>query len=160
MDKTENFGLKDINGNVKTYNIEIPEGIQNHEKIILEGKGKEGQNGGQNGDLILEVNIKENDNYKLDGIDIYKKIEITPWESALGQDIKVHGIDDEIRVHIPKGIGSGELITVKEQGYKDKEGNRGNLILETKIIMPNKMSEQEMEIYEKLKNVSKINPKR
>ena len=158
--QNKKIGLKDVEGKVKTYNVEIPAGIQNGEEIKLIGQGKQGQNGGKNGDLILAVNIKDDDEFKLRGNDIYKQICITPWEAALGKKIEINAIDENIMIYIPKGIESGENITIDKKGYKNKTGERGNFIVETKIVIPKKLSKEEEEIYKKLSKISKFNPRK
>ena len=53
------IGLKDIDGQTKELTVKIPEGIQNGEKIRLIGQGKQGKNGGKNGDLYIKINIED-----------------------------------------------------------------------------------------------------
>ena len=81
--------LKDIEGKSKAITIKVPAGIQNGEKIRLIGQGKEGINGGKNGDLYIKVNIEDNKKYKLNGTDLYTIIPITPWDAALGTKTKI-----------------------------------------------------------------------
>lgn len=78
------IGLKDTEGNLKTYTVKIPQGIRNGEKIRLIGQGKNGQNGGKNGDLLIKINIENDKKFKLKGNDIYTVLPLTPWEAALG----------------------------------------------------------------------------
>ena len=68
-------------------------------------------------------------------------------------------IDGEISVYIPAGTQSGEEIKIENKGYKDGKGGRGNLILETRIMIPKKMNEQELELFKKMKSESKFNPR-
>ena len=157
---SKKIGLKDISGNIKTYDVEIPSGIISGEEIKLIGQGKKGQNGGKNGDLVIEVKIKDDENYKLKGNDIYKQIAISPWEAALGSKIEVNAIDETIMLHIPKGVGSGDQIKIDKKGYKDHNGTRGDFIIETKIVVPQKISKEEEKIYAKLSKISKFNPRK
>ena len=99
------IALKDLEGNSKKITIKIPEGIQNGEKIRLIGQGKEGQNGGKNGDLYIKINIEDGKKYKLKGKDLYTIVPISPWEAALGTKAKVNSIDDtKTAIYIPNGI--------------------------------------------------------
>ena len=61
---------------------------------------------------------------------------------------------------IPSGIQSGEVITIPEKGYKMQNGNRGNLIAQIKIVVPEKLTNEEKEMFKKLKERSKFNPRR
>ena len=152
--------LKDIEGKPKAITIKVPAGIQNGEKIRLIGQGKEGINGGKNGDLYIKVNIEDNKKYKLNGTDLYTIIPITPWDAALGTKTKILSIDDsKTQVYIPNGVQSGETIEIPQKGYKTTDGRRGNLIAQIKIVVPDKLTAEEKEIFKKLKEISKFNPK-
>ena len=155
------IGLKDIDGKTKTISVKIPEGIQNGEKIRLIGQGKQGKNGGKNGDIYIKINIEDGKKYKLCGTDLYTSIPITPWEAALGTKAKVNSIDDtKSQIYIPNGIQSGEVIEIPEKGYKNTKGERGNLIAQIKIVVPEKLTKEEVEIFKRLKQISKFNPRR
>ena len=55
---------------MKTFSVKIPSGIRDGEKVRLLGQGKQGQNGGKNGDLFIKINIQNNDKFRLQGYDI------------------------------------------------------------------------------------------
>lgn len=155
------IALKDIEGNSKTINIKVPEGIHDGEKLRLIGQGKQGKNGGKNGDLYIKINIEDGKKYKLRGNDLYTVTPITPWEAALGTKAKVTSIDDtKTQIYIPNGVQSGEIIEIPEKGYKTAQGERGKLITEIKIVVPEKLSKEEKEMFKKLKEISKFNPRR
>ena len=153
------ISLKTPNGKIRTFNVKVPEGIRNGEKIRLVGQGKQGKNGGKNGDLFLKININEQGKFKIKGYDLYTDLLITPWEAALGTRTSVQSIDDEATVYIPKGIQSGEKIRIPGKGYKNGQGNRGDLVAEIKIVVPKDLSAEETEIYKKLNEVSTFNPR-
>ena len=142
-----------------TFDVKIPAGIRNGEKIRLIGQGKQGQNGGKNGDLFIKVNIKDSNIYKLHGYDIYTDLLLTPWEAVLGTKAQIETIDGESKIYVPQGVVSGEKIKIPAKGYKDGKGGRGDLIAQVKIVVPKNPSEEEIEIYEKLKNISKFEPR-
>lgn len=154
------ISLRAIDGKIKTFSVKIPSGIRNGEKIRLIGQGKNGKNGGKNGDLFIKINIQDDKKYKLNGYDIYTDLMLSPWEAALGTKVKVNSIDEEVSVYIPKGIESGELLHIEGKGYKDGKGGRGNLIIETKIMVPKELSKQEKELFSRLNEVSKFNPRK
>lgn len=153
--------LNDLEGKPKTIAIKIPEGIQNGEKIRLIGQGKAGKNGGKNGDLYIQINIEDGKKYKLYGNDLYTVIPISPWEAALGVKAKVNSIDDtKTAIFIPNGVQSGETIEIPQKGYKTPNGNRGNLVAQIQIVVPEKLTKEETEMFKKLKEISKFNPRR
>lgn len=155
------IALKDIEGKARAITVKVPEGIKNGEKIRLIGQGKEGKNGGKNGDLYIKINIEDGKKYKLKGTDLYTIIPISPWEAALGTKAKVTSIDDtKTAIYIPNGIQSGETIEIPEKGYKNSKGERGKLIAQVKIVVPEKLTKEETEMFKKLKEISKFNPRR
>lgn len=153
------ISLRTVDGKMTTFDVKIPAGIRNGEKIRLIGQGKQGQNGGKNGDLFIKVNIEDSNIYKLHGYDIYTDLLLTPWEAVLGTKAQIETIDGESKIYVPQGVVSGEKIKIPAKGYKDGKGGRGDLIAQVKIVVPKNPSEEEIEIYEKLKNISKFEPR-
>lgn len=153
------ISLRTVNGKMKTFSVKIPEGIRDGERIRLLGQGKLGQNGGKNGDMFIKINIQNNSKFKLQGYDIATDLYLTPWEAALGKRVSIESIDDTVSLYVPPGIQSGEKVKIPQKGYKDGRGSRGDLIAEVKTVVPKKLTEDEKELFEKLKNVSKFNPR-
>ena len=153
------ISLRAVNGRMKTFNVKIPAGIRNGEKIRLIGQGKTGTNGGKNGDLFIKINILNNKKFILDGCDLITDLYISPWEAALGKKINVDSIEDTVGIEIPAGIQSGEKIKIEQKGYKDGQGGRGNLIANIKTVVPQKLTDEERELFEKLKDISSFNPR-
>lgn len=153
------ISLRTVDGKMKVFTVAIPAGIRNGEKIRLIGQGKEGENGGKNGDLFIKVNIQNNEKFKLKGNDIYTNLYLTPWEAALGTRTQIDSVDDSTQIYIPEGIQTGEVLKIQGKGYKDGKGGRGDLIAEVKIMVPKELSEKERELFETLKENSKFNPR-
>ncbi len=157
--REKKISLRTVDGNMKTFTVNVPAGIRNGEKIRLIGQGKEGINGGKNGDLLIKVKIENSNIFKLQGYDLYTDLLITPYEAALGTKVDVNSIDTNSQIYIPQGTQSGEKITIPQKGYKIGNGARGNLIAEVKIALPKNLTEDEINLYKKLKEISKFNPR-
>ena len=157
--KEKKISLRTVEGKIKTFTVNIPAGIRNGEKIRLIGQGKEGINGGKNGDLLIKVKIENSNIFKLQGYDLYTDLLITPYEAALGTRVDVNTIDENSQIYVPKGTQSGEKITIPQKGYKIGNGARGDLIAEIKIALPKNLSEEEIDLYKKLKEISRFNPR-
>lgn len=153
------ISLRTIEGKMKTFSVKIPEGIRDGEKIRLIGQGKRGSNGGKNGDLFIKIDIDENKMFKLYGCDLCTDLKLTPWEAALGTRVDIPTIDGEAKVYIPQGIQSGEKVKISGKGYKDGKGGRGDLVAEVKIMVPKELELDEKEMFEKLKEMSRFNPR-
>ena len=153
------ISLKTVEGKMKKFTVKVPEGIRNGEKIRLLGQGRLGENGGKNGDLFIKINIDNNEKFKLLGYNLYTDLLITPWEAALGTRTNLQTLDGETTIYIPQGMQSGEKIKIPNKGYKDGNGGRGDLIAEVKIMIPKKLTQEEEKLFNKLKDVSKFNPR-
>lgn len=153
------ISLRTIDGKMKVFTITIPAGIRNGEKIRLLGQGKQGTDGGKNGDLFIKVNIEDNDKFKLKGNDLYTNLYLTPWEAALGTKTQVYSVDEPTSVCIPEGIQTGEVLRIPGKGYKDGKGGRGDLIAEVKVMVPKELSQEERKLFESLNKVSTFNPR-
>lgn len=121
--------------------------------------GKPGKNGGKNGDLFIRIKIDNDNRFKLEGYNLKSNLYLTPWEAALSTKVTVNGINEDVSVYIPEGIQSGETIKIEGKGYKDGKGGRGDLILETKIMVPKHLNEKEKKLFHELNNISKFNPR-
>ena len=157
---SKKISLRTVEGNMKTFSVKVPAGIRANEKIRLIGQGKEGQNGGKNGDLFIKINIEDNSKFKLKGCDLHTSLFLTPWEAALGTKTQIDSIDESVALYIPPGIQSGETVKIAQKGYKDGKGARGNLVAEVKIMVPTELNDNEKELFEKMAEISTFNPRK
>ncbi len=154
------ISLRTVEGKMKTFTVKIPAGIRNGEKIRLIGQGKNGKNGGNNGDLFIQIKIENSKTFRLEGYDLVTDLYLTPWEAVLGTRVSISSIDDKVSVYVPQGIESGEKVRIPGKGYKDGKGSRGDLIAEIKIVVPKRPTEEELELFEKMKELSKFDPRK
>lgn len=157
--KEQTIGIRTVEGNLKKFKVQVPAGIQNNEKIRIVGQGKQGKSGGKNGDLFIRVKIKNDEKFTLDGYNIKTNLYLTPWEAALSTKVTINGINEDVSVYVPAGIQSGEKIEIENKGYKDGKGGRGKLILDTKIMIPKNPKEEVLELFKKMDELSKFNPR-
>lgn len=129
---TKTISLRTVEGKMKKFDINIPAGIRNGEKVRLIGQGAPGKNGGKNGDLLIRIKIEEDKMYKLIGTDIYTELNISPWEAVLGTKVNVDAIDETIGVYIPQGIETDEEIKIENKGYKDIKKRKRRLYNKSK----------------------------
>ena len=146
--------LRNIKGKEVSFGIKIPAGVQENDKIRIVGKGKSGQNGGKNGDLLVFIHIKENKKIKLIGQDLIYEMPLNTWEAALGTTKNITVFREKLKVIVPSLISSGDRLVINEKGYKKMDGTRGKLIIIAKLILPKKMSNEEKELYRKIKELN------
>lgn len=144
-----NFG-----GERKDLTIKVPKGILPGKKLKVKG-----EKWGISGDILFKINFIDDRNYRLDGLDIINQLDILPWEAAFGTKAIANTLDGKIKVNIPKGIKSGQKIRIPRKGYRDMKDKVGDLYIEINIVNPPTLSKEEEELYKKLKEVSKYNPR-
>lgn len=137
----------------KRITVTIPKGIKDGAKLRLKGEGATGQNGGQNGDLYINIKIETPTKIHFDKLNIYYNIPITPYEAALGEEIKITTFDGVIKLKLPKNTCSGQKFRIAGQGIK-KNGKVGDLVITVSIEFSHDLSDDEVKLYEKLKNLS------
>ena len=153
------IAFKTVDGGLRTILVKVPRGIRKGEKIRLQDQGKPGKNGGANGDLYIKVNILKHERFKIEGTNLILDLPLSPWEAALGCNIEVQNIDSNIFIEVPKNVVSGERLRVANSGYLDGRGSRGDLLLEIKIMIPKRLTEEEERLFKELKEKSKYSPR-
>ncbi len=141
----------------KKITVKIPKGVKQGSKVRIRKEGNKGQNGGENGDLYLIINIKKDKYTDTDGTDILINLPVTPFEAALGADIPLEILNKKITVKLPPLTSSGQKLRISRLDEDNKnKARKGDIIITVIIKMPVKLSEEEKLLYEKLKNCSKF----
>ena len=153
------IAYKMADGKLKTITVNIPRGMQAGESIRLAGQGREGKNGGKNGDMYIKVNILPHKFLRLEGLDLHADLFITPWEGALGCEVSVNGLDSNIYLNVPEGTVTGDKFRIPNAGYFNQTGSRGDLIFTAKMVIPKRLTKEEKELFVKFKEISSYNPR-
>ncbi len=143
----------------KTLEVKIPRGILPGQKIRLAGQGEEGIGGGPSGDLYLVVEMEPHPVYRLEGRDIYVDLPIAPWEAALGAEVPVKAPGGSYSLKIPPGTQSGQKFRLRGKGMPNPKGAAGDFYAVAKIMVPKKLTRKERELFERLREVSRFNPR-
>ena len=125
--------------------IKVPAGIKNNNKIKIDGSKY-----GINAYILAKVIVKDEDDRRLDGIDIIQEERISPWKAYFGTKVKINTLDGSLMVNIPEKVNSGQKIRLKGYGYKDRKGNKGDLFLEILIDNPKELTEEQIKLYQQL----------
>ena len=141
----------------KKINIKIPPNVKTGSKIRIVNEGNQGLNGGQNGDLYLNIEVNENDinNFKVIDNDVYTKAIIEPYQAVLGDIVCVENFKGEkIKLKIPKKTKSEQKFKIASEGLiPQKNQNSGDLIVEIIIDIKSQVSSEEIELYKKIKEL-------
>ena len=132
----------------KKIEISIPAGIDNMQHIIQRGLGSAGVNGGANGDLIIEVRVKEDKIFERDGSHLYCEVPITFAEAALGAEIDVPVLGGKTeKFTIPEGTQSGTSFTMRGKGMPDLNSKRrGDIIFTVSVETPKNLNSKQKEL--------------
>ena len=131
--------------------VTIPAGVDTGNQLRIPGKGDAGYNGGPNGDLYLEFNVKSHEIFMRDGNDIYLELPITITEAVLGCKKELPTLYGNVKLTIPAGSESGDKHRLKEKGIKSPRGNSiGNMYVILRIIVPKKLSRDQKKLFESL----------
>jgi len=135
---------------VETYQVKIPKGVHEGQRIRLAGQGEAGERGGKSGDLFLRVRLARHPDFRVEGSDLIHELRIAPWQAVLGAEIKVPTLSAGARLKIPPGTQGGQRFRLREQGLPGSAGRRGDLYVEVQTNIPKKITERERELWQEL----------
>ena len=144
-----------IGGETKNITVKIPKGITPGKKIKVKA-----DKWGVDADILFKIDFRESKELKLEGLDLTRKIDLLPWEAYLGEKVLVKTLSGKIKLDIPPKTESGKRMRLSKKGYVDLKGNTGDLYVEISIVNPPNLSEEEVELYKKLKEKSDYNPRK
>jgi molecular chaperone DnaJ len=133
----------------RTVNVRIPAGVEDGQRIRLKGRGGDGRNGGQPGDLYVTVRVSAHELFGRKGGDLTVTVPVTFAEAVLGATITVPTMDAPVTVKIPAGTRSGRTMRVRGKGAKVKGGS-GDLLVTVEVEVPTDLSPEELAAVEAL----------
>lgn len=128
----------------KTVKIHIPAGINNGQQIRLSGMGEVGKNGGQHGDLYIEINVKSHPYFTREGNDIHITIPIDFSDAILGAKIDIPTVYSDVTLTIPAGTQPGTILRMRGKGIEDLRTKKpGDQFVHLDIKMPTSLSHKQ-----------------
>ena len=138
----------------RSIEVNMPAGMVSGQRIRLKNQGIAG------GDLFLKITVAEHSFYKLQRNDIFCQLPVTPTEAVLGGDVEVPTLDGWVKMKLPPGVLSGKVLRLANKGYPDGRGERGDQLVEIQVMFPTSLTDEEKELYEKLRQIEKFKPRR
>ena len=135
---------------VETYQVKIPRGVREGQRIRLAGQGEAGERGGKSGDLFLRVRLARHPDFIVEGADLIHEVRIAPWQAVLGDQLVVPTLEGSARLKVPPGTQGGQRFRLRGCGLPGVSGSRGDLYVVVQIAIPKKLSDREREIWEQL----------
>ena len=141
-------------GKVQTYEVRIPAGVREGQKIRLAGQGASSRPGGAAGDLLLRVKFAKHPDFRVEGADLYHELSMEPWQAVLGFEATVPSLEGKVRLKVPPGTQHGQRFRLKQRGLPSGNKERGNLYVIAEVEIPRELTPLQRELWEKLAHAS------
>jgi len=134
---------------IETYNVRIPAGVHEGQRIRLAGQGERSGHGPA-GDLYLNVRFAQNPDFRVEGHDLVHDHELKPSVAVLGGEVRVPTLEGSARLKIPAGTQNGQRFRFKQRGLHQPGGGRGDLYVVVGIDIPTSINAEQRKAWEKL----------
>ena len=142
-----------------TYQVKIPSGVTEGQRLRVPGRGESGVGGGQAGDLYLRVRLAKHPDFEVVEHNLIYEAQVAPWEAVLGADLSVPTLNGRVNIRIPPGTQNGQKLRVRGRGLPERGGGGGDLIVVTRIEVPRRVTDAERKAWEQLAKESQFNPR-
>ncbi len=157
---TRTVSLQGSDGSARTYDVKIPPGTTDGTTIRLKGQGGLGRGGGTPGDLLLRVSIAPHPRFSVSDHDLALVLPVAPWEAALGAKVPIRLLDgSEVLLTVPPNSNSGKKLRMRGMGLPRRGGERGDLIVELRIVLPPSTTPEEKRLWQELSRTSSFDPR-
>lgn len=136
----------------KEFTVTFEAGVENGAYMRIPGRGEAGFNGGPDGDLFLNIQVKADSFFKRQGANIYIDVPITYTQAALGSTIPIPTIYGDVELKIPAGTQTGAKLRLRGKGIKSKTGH-GDQFVTVNVKIPTSLSSEEKKILKELATV-------
>jgi len=143
----------------RTFKARIPQGATDGQRLRLRGKGGRGFNGGQDGDLYLNIELLPHALFRPAGHDLYIDLPLAPWEAALGATVAVPTLAGSVHLKVPPGTLAGQKLRLSKRGLPRPHGDPGDLFAIAQIVVPQTLTAREGELFTELAAGSKFDPR-
>ncbi len=150
---------KRLNLGIESLEARIPAGVKPGTRIRLAGKGQKSGYGQTRGDLYLNVKLKSHPFFDFEGDNLVCEVPITPDEAVLGTSISIPTPDGIVSMKVPAGIHSGQVLRLKGKGWSSPQGSRTDQLVRIVIATPKRITNQEREYYQKIRDIRSDNPR-
>jgi curved DNA-binding protein len=141
------------------YQVKIPRGINEGQRIRLAGQGESGTGSGVSGDLFLHIRFTSHPFLRNDKETLYYDLEISPWEAVLGASIMIRSLDGSVRVKIPPCSQNQQQLKLRGLGLPLSANKRGDLYIKLSIEVPKSIDDTERSTWQALAESSKFYPR-
>lgn len=135
--------------------VTIPAGVDNGTRLRVVNEGEGGYSGGPNGDLFVEIRVKEDEVFQREGDHVFADLDVPYVQFLLGGKLKTDALDGEVEVDIPRGAKPGDRIKIPGRGMPSLRGSRrGDLYFSLSVEFPEKLTEEEDKLIRQIADLS------
>ena len=149
-------------GRTRTHreiDVEIPPGVTSENFLTLRGEGNQGPRSGPAGDIIVLLDVADDTRFVRDGPHLRYELPVTFSQAALGTEIEVPTVDGTVRLTIPPGIQSGEVLRLRGRGLPELNGRaNGDQLVRIVVWTPDRLSVEQEEVLQALRDVEDAAP--
>ncbi len=139
----------------KSLSIKIPPGVETGNRLKVAGEGGQGTKGGANGDLYVAIEVNEHAIFAREGNDVICEVPISIAQAALGCEIEVPTLENQVSLKIPEGTQSGRTFKLRGKGIPVLQGyGRGDQIVVIRVETPTSLNKRQKEILEEFARIS------
>lgn len=141
----------------KKISVNVPPGIDDDNRIRLNGQGEAGVRGGPPGDLYVFVHLKPHPYFKREDCHVLYTLKISIPEAALGNTVEVPTLGGKEKLHIPPGTAADSTLRMKGRGMPDVRGTgRGDQFVAIDIEIPKKLNDKQKELLTEFARLSGV----
>jgi len=134
----------------RTYNLQVPAGVDDGSTLRLSGRGAVGPRGGPHGDLFVHVRVRPHPTIQRDGDHLLGELHVSVPQAALGTTVPFPSLDGDEEVHIPSGTQSGRVLRLRGLGVPRLQGRgRGDLMVTVLVDIPTSPSPEEVDLLQR-----------
>ena len=132
-----------------TLQVDVPAGIRDGQTLRMDGEGAPGENRGPNGDLLVEINVREHEEFDREGDDLYYRLGVSFPQAVFGDTVEVPTMDGAVETEVDPGTQSGEVLRLKGKGMpRLQRRGHGDLYVQVQVVTPSELNEEQREALE------------
>ena len=132
--------------------VSLPKGARDGSKLRLRGQAPGG------GDLYLTVKLEAHPRFELEGDNVRVTVEVPDYRAVLGGPVRVPTLDGDVDMTLPKNSQAGRVLRLRGQGWPKRDGARGDELAEVRVTIPPNVSQEQLELYQKLEALETAQP--
>lgn len=135
----------------RSWEVDIPAGIELGQRIRIAGGGHAGERGAGSGDLYVEVRVTPDERFQREGTDLVTVVPVAATDAIVGTTATVPSLDGDQEVKVKKGTQHGDRVVLRGKGLPALHGGpRGDLYVLFRIVVPTHLGRAERKLAEEL----------